>query len=132
VCAGSKATFTATAINGGLTPVYQWKKNGINVGTNSNTYVIDTALKNGDSIYCMLTSSANCTTTSTAISNGIKMTVNNPATPAVRIAVNPGHNCLCRHPGNIYCQHNQWRHISRVPMEKEWNQRWNKQQHLCC
>jgi predicted deacylase len=46
VCAGSKVTFTATAINGGTSPVYQWKKNGIIVGTNSKTYV-DSILKNG-------------------------------------------------------------------------------------
>ena len=37
-CPGSSVTFTATSYNGGFTPSYQWKVNGINVGTNSNTY----------------------------------------------------------------------------------------------
>jgi predicted deacylase len=89
VCAGSKVTFRATATNGGATPVYQWKKNGIAVGTNSNTYIVDTALKNGDSIYCVLTSNAACAT-STAKSNGIKMIVSTPVTPAISIAASPG------------------------------------------
>jgi predicted deacylase len=90
ICTGTKVTFTATITNGGTTPAYQWKKNGNNVGTNSNTYVVDTALKNNDSIYCVVTSNAICATTSTAKSNGIKMTVNSPVTPSVSIAVSPG------------------------------------------
>jgi predicted deacylase len=92
VCKGSKVTFTATVTNGGASPPFQWKKNGINVGTNSKTYIVDTALKNGDSIYCILTSTskAACLTPTTAKSNVIKMTVNNPATPTVTIAASPG------------------------------------------
>jgi hypothetical protein len=92
VCAGSKVTFTATATNGGTTPVYQWKKNGITVATNSKTYTVDTALKNGDSIYCILTTNAVCTTAPSIKSNVIKMTVNQAVTPTVSIAVNPGTN----------------------------------------
>jgi hypothetical protein len=90
VCIGSKVTFTATITNGGATTAYQWKKNGINVGTNSKTYLVDTALKNGDSVYCVLTSNAACATSTTAKSNVIKMTVNNPATPSITIAASPG------------------------------------------
>jgi hypothetical protein len=91
ICKGSKVTFTATVTNAGASPPYQWKKNGINVGTNSRTYVVDTALKNGDSIYCILTSTskAACLTPTTVKSNVIKMTVNNPVTPTVNIAVSP-------------------------------------------
>jgi uncharacterized repeat protein (TIGR03803 family) len=92
VCAGTKVTFTATITNGGTTPVYQWKKNGINVGTNGNTYVVDTALKNGDSIYCSVTSNATCATPVTVQSNIIRMTVNLPVTPTVSITANPGAN----------------------------------------
>jgi len=40
VCAGLPVTFTAYATNGGTLPVYQWKVNGVNVGSNSQIYTI--------------------------------------------------------------------------------------------
>lgn len=92
VCVGTKVTFTATITNGGTAPVYQWKKNGVNVGTNSKIYVVDTALKSGDSIYCVTTSNATCTNKSKAKSNGIKITVNSAAIPTVSIAASSGSN----------------------------------------
>ncbi len=84
ICTGSSAVFTATAVNGGTSPVYQWKKNGGNVGTNASTYNA-TGLVNGDIVSCTITSNANCTTTTIANSNTITMTVVNSFTPAVSI-----------------------------------------------
>jgi hypothetical protein len=77
--AGDNATFTATPTNEGASPTYQWRVNGGNVGTNSNTFS-STTLANGDIVTCVLTSNAACTTTSTATSNGITMTVNTGST----------------------------------------------------
>ena len=71
---GTPVTFTATINNGGTAPYYQWIKNGNEVGTNKNTY-IDSAIKNADSIWCILTSSIPCATISTKKSNVTKITV---------------------------------------------------------
>jgi hypothetical protein len=75
ICAGQNVTFTANPVNGGSNPLYQWKKNGINIGTNSITYSSNTLL-NGDSISVVLTSNAQCANPATVISNRITMLVN--------------------------------------------------------
>jgi hypothetical protein len=89
ICSGVSVTFTATPTNGGTTPSYQWVKNGSNVGSNSSTYT-DATLANGDQVSVIMTSNAACTTTPTASSNTITMTVNTPVTPSVSISPNPG------------------------------------------
>jgi ELWxxDGT repeat protein len=75
ICASTPVTFTAAATNGGSSPVYQWIKNGNNVGDNSSTYTDDN-LQNGDEIYCVLTSSDPNASPATAHSNKIVVTVN--------------------------------------------------------
>jgi gliding motility-associated-like protein len=72
ICTGTSITFTATSNMATVT--YQWKKNGINVGTNSNTYT-DNSLNNSDNISCMLTATGACLTSATATSNNISITV---------------------------------------------------------
>lgn len=72
ICSGSSITFTATATQGGASPVYQWKKNGINVGINSFQYT-DASLNDNDIISCELTSSETCAITPIAISNAITL-----------------------------------------------------------
>lgn len=89
VCAGATATFTAAITNGGTAPAYQWKKNGVNVGTNINTYS-DNTIASGDVISCSLTSSLACVTTANANSNNITMTVTPLVTPNVTISASPG------------------------------------------
>jgi len=59
-CPGSAVTFTATPVNGGLSPVYQWKVNGTNAGTNASTFTYNP--QNNDSVRCILTSNLNCVT----------------------------------------------------------------------
>lgn len=89
ICAGTSVTFTATPVNGGANPSYQWKKNSVNVGTNQNSYT-DNALANGDMITVVLTSDAACAAPLTANSAAIAMTVNPNLVPSVTIAANPG------------------------------------------
>ena len=75
ICSGTSVTLTATPTNGGVSPSYQWKLNGVNVGTNSATYTT-TTLANNDAVTVELTSNATCPTGSPATSNSILMIVN--------------------------------------------------------
>jgi uncharacterized protein (TIGR02145 family) len=91
VCVGNSVAFTATPNNGGLSPSYQWKVNGINTGTNSPnySYIPD----NGDIVTCVLTSNAVCETGSPAASNTITMIVN--PNLAVSITISASANPFC-------------------------------------
>lgn len=88
ICAGTNVTFTATPVNGGASPSYQWQLNGVNAGSNSTTYS-NAALANGDVVTCILTSNAACVTGSPVTSAGITMTVNPNAAVSVTISGNP-------------------------------------------
>jgi hypothetical protein len=74
ICAGTSVTFTATPVNGGTSPSYQWRLNGANVGTNSPTYT-NAALANGNTVSVVMTSNAPCASGSPATSNTITMEV---------------------------------------------------------
>jgi hypothetical protein len=73
-CANMIVSFTATPTHGGASPVYQWKRNGVDVGTNSDTYTTRT-LTHGESVTCVMTSNAVGASPTTATSNSIVMTV---------------------------------------------------------
>lgn len=77
ICVGNTVTFTATPVNGGPTPTYQWKKNGVNVGTNSSTFTTS-ALANGNTITVVMTTSLPCVTQPTATSNAIVIATAQP------------------------------------------------------
>ncbi len=70
-CPGSSVTITATPSNGGPIPAYQWKVNGNNAGTNSNTYTYNPL--NGDSVRCVMQSNLACVTNNPASSAKIIM-----------------------------------------------------------
>ena len=74
VCEGSTVNFTATPINGGTAPAYQWKRNGNNVGTNSSAYTAND-FSNSDIISCVMTSNDPNAVPTTATSNSITLTV---------------------------------------------------------
>ena len=95
ICSGTSVTFTATPINGGTAPIYQWKLNGVNVGSNSSTYT-NASLVNSDVLVCVMVSNATpCLTASPATSNEITMIVNPvPAEPVVGSITQP----TCKEP----------------------------------
>ncbi|HLP12719.1 MAG TPA: M14 family zinc carboxypeptidase [Flavobacteriales bacterium] len=83
ICEGTSVTFTATPVNGGSTPTYQWQVTGVNGGTNSPTFTTS-SLANGDTVTCILISSDTCSSDGDDTSASVSMTVFPlPTTPAI-------------------------------------------------
>lgn len=96
VCHGTFVTFTATPVNGGVSPSYQWLSGGAPiVGAFSNTWSSST-LTDGEIISVQMNSNEACPNPTTATSNTIKMNVITNE-PVVHIFANPG---LSVHPGD--------------------------------
>jgi predicted outer membrane repeat protein len=84
ICGVRPVTFTAQGYNGGTSPLWQWKLNGNNVGTNSNVYT-NQAPANGDNVYVLMTSNADCPVAPVAQSNSVTMTVDQVVVPSIGI-----------------------------------------------
>lgn len=84
VCAGQNISFTATPVNGGAKPAYQWHINGNNVvGANQSTFTSN-SLNNNDAVSVTMTASLTCAQPVT--SNEITVTIN--ALPTVTFVSN--------------------------------------------
>lgn len=95
ICSGSTVSFSATGINGGSTPSYQWQLNGSAVSSN-NAVFTSNSLTTTDVINCIFTSSATCATGSPATSNSITMFVKPTPTPTFTSDIHSGcHLPLC-------------------------------------
>jgi hypothetical protein len=92
ICSGTNVQFTASPTNGGTAPIYQWKKNGINVGTNSPTYS-NNALANNDSIKCVLVSNATCISTANVSSNTVTISINPQVVASISIVASKSTIC---------------------------------------
>jgi len=77
ICSGTSIIFTATPTNGGPSPSYQWKVNGLNVGTGGTTYS-NSSLVDGDIVTVEMTPNNSCQTSNLLVSNSIAITVNSP------------------------------------------------------
>ena len=84
ICAGQQVTFTATPVNAGNNPVYEWTLNNNAVGTDSSAYQ-NSSLKNGDVVRVTMQSSLGCANQGPVYSNSITMSVASSVTPAVSI-----------------------------------------------
>jgi gliding motility-associated-like protein len=61
VCQDSLVTFTATPVNGGTSPGFQWQVNGVDAGVGSTSATFtDGGLQNGDIVNCIMTGSLTC------------------------------------------------------------------------
>ena len=89
ICAGTQVTFTASPVNGGTSPAYQWQLNGIDLPGEINSTYITNALVDADAVTVVLTSSEICTTGNPATSDPIIMTVNPILPVSVSIIADP-------------------------------------------
>ncbi|MCX6305671.1 MAG: hypothetical protein NT040_11980, partial [Bacteroidetes bacterium] len=101
VCLGTAVTFTATPVNGGTAPQYQWKVNGTSVGANNPVFTYPPA--NSDSVTCVLTSNAPGATGNPAISNVIYMAVN--LSVPVSVSITASANPVCQGDTVHYTAH---------------------------
>ena len=78
ICSNTTLNFTATPVNGGTSPAYQWQENNgssyVNIGTNSPNYSSNTPV-NGDLIRCIMTSNVACPSPGVDTSNVTAMIV---------------------------------------------------------
>ena len=72
-CAGGSILLQATPVNGGSTPTYKWRKDGLDIaGATGSSYSASVA-----GIYTVqLTSNAACATATTAVSSGTTVAIN--------------------------------------------------------
>ena len=93
VCQGTSVSFTATPVNGGTTPAYQWKVNGSNVSGATNP-AYSFIPSDGNTVTCILTSNISCPSGNPATSNLITMAVN--PTVAASVSISPSANPVCQ------------------------------------
>ena len=86
ICPDMPVTCTAYPVNGGPAPIFEWFQNSVNVYT-GNPFTLTPA--NGDSLYCRLTSNAECVATPTVVSTNRFAFQIDPA-PSVVIGCTPG------------------------------------------
>lgn len=85
VCQGTSVKFVADTTNAGKNPSYQWHVNGVNTGSNLNTFV-SAALNNGNHINCTLTNNdPSCLTFISATSQDLIIHVTTLQNPSVAI-----------------------------------------------
>jgi endo-1,4-beta-D-glucanase Y len=92
ICAGASVTFTATPINGGA-PMYQWRKNGVNISGAATVNYVASGISNNDNFDVVMTSTASCISASTVISGQTIITVGGTVTPSVSIAASQTNIC---------------------------------------
>ncbi|MDD3740865.1 MAG: T9SS type A sorting domain-containing protein, partial [Bacteroidales bacterium] len=88
-CVDYYVEFTANPENCGISPTYQWYRNGLEVGTNSPTYGSNDFADN-EEIYVIVTNTVSCATSSTAESNHLFTDISTP--PQAMMAITGG-NC---------------------------------------
>lgn len=92
VCAGTAVTFTATPVNGGDDPTFEWFVNGATQGAASFSGSFSYVPVNGDAVYVVLYPDNFCSA-GNATSNTINMVVDTPLPVSVSIAADDTEVC---------------------------------------
>ena len=98
VCSGAAVTFTATPANGGTSPAYQWRVNGVNVA-GANTAVFTSSTLTGTDVVTVVmspdvTGAGSCIQSGAVTSNGLSITISNSIAPSVSIATLTSQVCV--------------------------------------
>jgi len=93
ICAGTSVTFTATSVNGGSAPTYQWRKNGVIMADSNSPQYTDNTLVTGDEVVCVMTSNEKCLTQTFAVSNPITITANPVSSPTITVLASANNIC---------------------------------------
>jgi gliding motility-associated-like protein len=95
VCEGTSVSFTAVPTNGGTTPTYTWKVNGVPVSGVNGPSFGSSSLKNGDKVSVDMLSSEACPGPNpVAVSTDVTMSILPKVIPSVSIVSSPG-NDIC-------------------------------------
>ena len=89
VCNGTPVKFTATPVNEGSNPTYQWQLNGANQGSNTPDFTISN-FADRDVVTCVLkNNSSPCLTNPTAHSNAVSISVIPPSALVPSVTISP-------------------------------------------
>lgn len=91
-CEGTEVMLTAATVNGGPAPGLQWYVNDVVAGTGQS--LVSSELETGDVIYCILTSSLACATTSTAESLPFTLQTTPTLAPFIQIIASDTSICI--------------------------------------
>jgi hypothetical protein len=86
VCEGQLVSFTASPVNGGASPTYQWLVNGVSAGVGNNYSYIPL---NGDVVTAVIHSTAQCAHPDTG-SESMHMVVSTMQMPSASVSTDPG------------------------------------------
>lgn len=84
ICPNQTVTFSSSIVNGGTSPFYQWKINGVNMAANGSVYTSNGGqIVNGDVVTCYLVSSSSCANPDTVYSNSVTILVGGATTTPI-------------------------------------------------
>ena len=93
-CPGGTVTFTASVVNGGPQPGFQWLVNGEVVSGNSTGSFTSTSLHTGDQVQARLIVAANCAIPLPVASNILSVSVGSATTATVTLTASATHVCV--------------------------------------